>query len=162
MKQQQNLTRCCTGAASVMAWEAARGKISFCFCAVSPFLEVSPSYYNTAPRCHQLRFHAALRYPEEAGIRGRLSGPMQHAAKLRWELSVDLRNENWAIRNGFSGPAPVLASFNMRSAVGRADVASYSSARLGWSIGGELFRTATFAALCPEDNFDASDTRQRL
>ena len=109
----------------------------FLFLRGAPFLQVSPSYYNL--RRDAINFDSMLRFDtQKRRAFAELSGPMEHGAKLRWELSADLRNENWAIRNGFAGPAPVLGSFNMRSAVGRADVAWSSSARFGWSVGGEV------------------------
>ena len=71
-------------------------------------------------------------------IFAQFSGPFEHSAWLRWELTTDLRGENWAVRNGFIGPAPILASFNMRSERLVFDLASYASERFGWTVGAEL------------------------
>ncbi len=66
------------------------------------------------------------------------SGPYERSAMNRWNLTADLRNENWAIRSGFEGPAPVLAGFNMRTARTTAEFASQFSDRFEWLAGAEL------------------------
>jgi hypothetical protein len=71
-------------------------------------------------------------------IFAQFSGPFQRSAKLRWELGTDLRNENWAIRDGFTGPVPVLASFNMRHEAATFNLASFTSPGFSWSAGAEL------------------------
>jgi tetratricopeptide (TPR) repeat protein len=111
-----------------------------------PFQQVSPSYYNL--RGEAINFDSVVRWDaQKRRIAAEFSGPLRHNAKLRWEMTTDLRNENWAVRNGFTGPAPVLASFNMRTAVGGVDVASYASGRYGWRAGAEVshrdFRSAS-------------------
>jgi hypothetical protein len=67
-----------------------------------------------------------------------LSGPFEHSAKFRWDLGADLRNENWDVRNGFTGPAPVLASFNMRHEAATFDLASHATDPFAWAAGAEL------------------------
>ena len=42
------------------------------------------------------------------------------------------------MRNGFTGPAPVLARLNLRHEAGSFDLASYASDRLQWSAGAEV------------------------
>jgi tetratricopeptide (TPR) repeat protein len=43
-----------------------------------------------------------------------VSGPLRRNPRWRYRVAVDLRNENWAIRESFTGPAPTLASLNLR------------------------------------------------
>lgn len=67
-----------------------------------------------------------------------VSAPFEHSAKYRDKFVTDLRNENWALRNGFTGVAPVLASLNLRRAGGSFDLASHASDRLHWNAGAEI------------------------
>ena len=67
-----------------------------------------------------------------------LSGPLRGNPKRRYSLSVDLRNENWDIRNSFQGPSPLLGSLNLRRESASAQVTSFVSGRWSWSTGLEL------------------------
>jgi len=102
-----------------------------------PFQEVNPSYYNL--RREAINFTSMVRWDaQKRRIAAELSGPFEGSAKIRWQVATDLRNENWNLRNGFTGPAPVLASFNLRDERLRFDLASYASDRLGWTLGAEV------------------------
>lgn len=102
-----------------------------------PFQEVNPSYYNFHRRA--INFTSMFRWDaQKRRIALDLSGPFERSAKVRWQLSTDLRNENWAIRNGFAGPAPVLAAFNLRNERLSFNLTSHASDRLGWSAGAEV------------------------
>lgn len=119
-----------------------------------PFQQVNPAYYNF--RRHAINFDSMFRWDaQKRRIFAQLSGPFQGGARYRWDFIADLRNENWALRNSFTGPAPVLASFNMRRESGAFQLASYASGRINWSVGAQLshrdFRTvAPGAALTPQ------------
>jgi tetratricopeptide (TPR) repeat protein len=67
-----------------------------------------------------------------------LSGPLRGNPKRRYFLNVDLRNENWDIRDSFQGPSPLLGSLNLRRESGSAQVTSIVSGRWSWSTGLEL------------------------
>lgn len=67
-----------------------------------------------------------------------LSGPLHQNPKRRFQLSVDLRNENWDIRSSFTGSAQLLGSLNLRRQVASADITSFNSGRWGWSAGAEF------------------------
>ncbi len=67
-----------------------------------------------------------------------LSAPLNHLPWWRWQIGADLRNENWAIRRSFTGAAPVLASLNLERESFNATLTSLSTARLQWTLGGEL------------------------
>ncbi len=102
-----------------------------------PFEEVEPGLWNL--RREAINLNSMLRWDKEKRRAfAQLSGPWQGGAKVRWEWGTDLRNENWAIRNSFTGLAPVLASFNMRTEKGRFDFASYASGNFGWRVGAEV------------------------
>lgn len=101
------------------------------------FQEVNPGYDNF----HRDAINLAAMFRWDAQKRriyAQLSGPFEHGAKYRWNFALDLRDENWAIRNGFAGPAPVLASFNMRTEAAGFYLASHASGRWNWSAGGQL------------------------
>jgi len=99
-----------------------------------PFQEVNPQFYNFHRQA--INFDSMYRWDaQKRRIFAQFSGPFEHSANYRWNLATDLRNENWAIRNG---PAPVLASFNMRHETAAFDLASYASDRFKWSAGAEL------------------------
>jgi hypothetical protein len=55
---------------------------------------------------------------EKRRARAEIEFPL--AGKPQWQLQAgtDLRNENWALRNSFSGPAPLLGAMNLKREVG--------------------------------------------
>jgi len=101
------------------------------------FQQVSPSYFNLHGEA--VNFTSMVRWDaQKRRIAAHLSGPFERSAKDRWQITADLRNENWAVRNGSSEPAPVLASFNMRDEKLALDLASFASDRFGWTVGAEV------------------------
>ncbi len=123
-----------------------------------PFQGVEPGFYNW--RRQAINFDSLVRWDaQKRRIFGQLSGPWEHGAKYRWALATDLRNENWAVRNGFAGPAPVLASFNMRTEKAGFDLTSYASGRVGWMAGAAVshrdFRSAEAGAVLTPAMLDA-------
>jgi hypothetical protein len=84
-----------------------------------------------------------------------LSAPLQNNPKWRYYVGIDLRNENWDIRNSFVGPAPLLGALNLRREAGGARIESFNSGRWGWSAGVEFshrdYRSVVMrSALTPE------------
>ncbi len=114
------------------------------------FKEVDPGFYNFHREA--INFVSLLRWDaQKRRIFVQTSGPFEHGATYRWELTTDLRNENWAVRDGFAGPAPVLAGFNMRHEMAAFDLAYRGSGRVWWSAGAEAshrdFRNASSGAV---------------
>ncbi len=109
----------------------------FLFLRELPFQGVDPEFYNLH---HQaINFVSMFRWDaQKRRIVAQFSGPFQHGAKYRYELFTDLRNENWVLRNSFTGPAPALASLNLRYQIVALDLASYASARVRWSAGAQV------------------------
>jgi tetratricopeptide (TPR) repeat protein len=66
------------------------------------------------------------------------SSPLQANPKYRWQLGVDLRNENWAIVPSFKGPAPLLGALNLRTQTASGGFSSFNSGRWDWSLGAEV------------------------
>ncbi len=103
----------------------------------APFQAIHADYYNA--RRHAINFTSMYRWDEnKRRVLAELSGPLDRRAHFRYEVGLDLRNENWAVRDGFSGPAPVLASLNLRREAGSVAVRSDRSDRLSWRMGGEV------------------------
>ena len=102
-----------------------------------PFQEVNPSYFNL--KREAINFTSMFRWDaQKRRIAADFSGPFGRSAKDRWQITADLRDENWAIRNGSSGPAPVLAGFNMRDERLDFGLASHAADRLRWTVAAEV------------------------
>jgi len=67
-----------------------------------------------------------------------LSGPLRANPKWRYRVGLDLRNENWDIRESFAGTSPSLGSLNLRREAGGASIESFNSGRWGWGAGFEF------------------------
>ncbi|MDE3106292.1 MAG: tetratricopeptide repeat protein [Acidobacteriota bacterium] len=113
-----------------------KGEALFQFLRGLPFQSVEPEYDNLHHEA--INVVSLFRWdPQKRRILAQLSGPFEHSAKYRYELGTDLRNENWALRNSFTGPAPTLGSLNLRREALAFDLASYASNRMRWSAGAE-------------------------
>jgi len=112
-----------------------------------PFQEVNPAYFNF--RGQAININSMFRWDaQKRRVFAEISGPFEQSAKHRWNFTSDLRDENWALRNGFAGPAPVLASFKMRTAVGGFNLASFASDRFTWLAGAD-FSYRDFRSIVP-------------
>ncbi len=110
---------------------------TFLFFQGLPFQEVNPQFYNL--HGHAINFVSMLRWDaQKRRIFAQASGPFEVGASHRWELVTDNREESWAVRNGFTGYAPVLASFKMRHEMVDFHLLAWPSARLDWSVGAEI------------------------
>lgn len=67
-----------------------------------------------------------------------LSSPLERNPKYRYQLGLDLRQENWDIRSSFAGSAPLLGASNLRRQAVSGGITSFNSGRWGWSMGAEL------------------------
>jgi hypothetical protein len=119
-----------------------------------PFQGVAPEYDNA--RQEAINFNSLFRWDaQKRRVRAEVSTPFEHRAADRLDLSVDLRDENWAVRDGFTGNAPVLASLNLRREAGAFSIASFARDRFRWKLGAEIshrdFRSvAAGSVLTPE------------
>jgi tetratricopeptide (TPR) repeat protein len=103
----------------------------------APYQTIYPAYYNLGNSAvnvvSMLRWDAQKRRASMT-----LSGPLRSNPKWRYSVGLDLRNENWAVRDSFTGPAPVLGYLNLRREMASAQIASFNSGRWGWSAGAEF------------------------
>ncbi len=120
----------------------------------APYETVYPSYRNIGRAA--MNFDALVRFDaQKRRAWGELSAPLQALPQWRWQVSTDLRNENWAIRRSFTGDAPVLGSLNLEREAVDATLTSLASGSWQWTAGGELshrnFRSVMpGSALTPE------------
>ena len=102
-----------------------------------PFQQVNPGFYNL--RRQAINLQSMLRWDtQKRRLLVQASGPFEGGARYRWNLAADLRNENWVLRDSFTGPAPALGSLNLRREAGAFDLSSYASSRLQWLAGAEI------------------------
>ena len=98
---------------------------------------IYPAYYNLEKSAVNLT--SLIRWdPQKRRFNASISGPLHLNPRRRWRVGVDLRNENWDIRNSFTGPSPSLSALNLRREAGEASIESINSGRWGWSAGFEL------------------------
>lgn len=101
-----------------------------------PYETIYPRYYNIRRSAENVQ--SLLRWDKEkrrAWVS--LSAPLRDLPENRWTIDADIRDENWAIRSAFAGPAPVLAALNIETQRATASVTSFPSGRLQWSLGGQ-------------------------
>jgi tetratricopeptide (TPR) repeat protein len=99
-----------------------------------PYETIYPSYYDIGRSA--MNVQSLLRWDKEKRrVWLSLSAPLRDLPQNRWNLSADIRDENWAIRSSFAGTAPVLGSLNLKSQTGTASLTSFPSGRLQWSLG---------------------------
>lgn len=102
-----------------------------------PFQEIDPEYYNLKGRA--INIVSLARWdPDKRRLLVSLSAPLFSAPEWRYNIGLDVRNENWEIRNGFTGPAPVLAALNLRREAVSAEIERLVGWRWGWSLGVEI------------------------
>lgn len=102
-----------------------------------PFQEIDPEYDNLHGQAVNLR--ARIRWDaEKRRVFAEAGGPWMHSATRRYAFTLDLRNENWALRESFAGPAPVQAGLNLRRAVGAATIGSDARDRFRWRVGAKV------------------------
>ncbi len=96
-----------------------------------------PEYFNAGR--HARNINALVRWDAQKRRLGlSYSSPLEHNPKYRYQLGVDLRNENWMIVPSFEGPAPLLGALNLQTQVVSGGISSFSSGRWDWSLGAEI------------------------
>jgi tetratricopeptide (TPR) repeat protein len=102
-----------------------------------PYQTIYPEYFNIGG--HAMNFSSLLRWDaQKRRVSASLSSPLENNPKYRYQLGLDLRNENWDIRRSFTGPAPLLGSLNLRREAVEGSITGFSSGRWGWSTGAEF------------------------
>ena len=102
-----------------------------------PYETLYPRYTNTGRSA--MNVDSLLRWdPQKRRTWLSLSAPLHDLPQWRWDLSADWRNESWAIRRSFTGPAPLLGSLHLERELAAANFTGMPVGRLRWSLDGEL------------------------
>jgi tetratricopeptide (TPR) repeat protein len=101
-----------------------------------PFQTIHPEFYNIGGRA--INFVSLYRWDaQKRRIWTNLSGPFSKDPKWRYQLDLDLRDENWDIRDS-SDDAALLGGLKLRKQAFAAGVSSFVNGRWNWSTGVEL------------------------
>lgn len=101
-----------------------------------PFQTIYPEFYNIRGRA--INSVSLYRWDaQKRRIWTNLSGPFSEDPKWRYQLDLDLRDENWDIRDS-SDDAALLGGLKLRKQVFAAGVTSFVNSRWNWSTGVEL------------------------
>lgn len=100
-----------------------------------PFQTIHPEFFNIDRQA--INFVSLARWdPQKRRLWANLSGPLHGDPKWRYRFDLDLRNENWDLRD--SAGADSLGRLNVRKQAFAAGVTSVVSGRWDWSTGVEL------------------------
>lgn len=119
-----------------------------------PFENVRLEYNNL--HGNAINLSAFYRWDaQKRRVEAEISAPFERRAELRTRAALELRDENWIVRDSFTGAAPALGSTNLRREAVDLSLASFARERLRWSAGVELshrdFRSVDLgSALTPE------------
>jgi len=117
------------------------------------FQELTPEYDNLNGSA--INIGASGRWDvNKRRYQASISGPLWQMPEWRYWVRVGARNENWDMRQGFTGPAPILAALNLRREEGALEIERVGW-RWRWRLGIELShrdeRNVVFpTALSPE------------
>jgi len=102
-----------------------------------PWQSINPEFYNLRHRA--INFLSMWRWDaEKRRVFAFLAAPSGSKPGREYAINLDLRGENWNIRDSFSGPAPLLGSLNLRREAIGAQFAYIVSGRWNWSAAAEL------------------------
>jgi len=98
---------------------------------------IYPEYFNMGGAA--INVTSLVRWDaQKRRLSAEVSAPLRANPRRRYRFGLDLRNENWDIRESFTGPSPSLGSLNMRREVFGGGIDSFNSGRWGWSAGAEF------------------------
>jgi len=101
-----------------------------------PFQTVSPEYYNIGGRATNIV--SLIRWDaQKRRFWANLSSPLSGNPKRRYSLDLDLRDENWEVRD-FSHGATQPVGLKLQKEAIAASVTSFESGRWNWSTGVEV------------------------
>lgn len=102
-----------------------------------PYETIYPGYYDIGRSAMNVR--SLLRWDKQKRrVWVALQAPLRDLPQHRWNLEVDARNENWAVRPSFTGNAPVLGSLNMERQAATASMDAFTTGRFQWALGAEF------------------------
>jgi tetratricopeptide (TPR) repeat protein len=102
-----------------------------------PFQTIHPEFFNVRRRA--INSVSLFRWDDQKRrFWTNLSGPFSGDPKWRYQLDLDLRNENWDLRDSFTGSAPLLGRLNLRKQAIAVGLTSIVNGRWDWSNEVEL------------------------
>jgi tetratricopeptide (TPR) repeat protein len=102
-----------------------------------PYQTIYPEYFNIGGEARN--FSSLVRWDaQKRRVAASFSSPLEGNPRYRYELNLDLRNENWEVRPAFTGPSPLLGALNLRREAFGAGIRAFDSGRWGWSTGAEF------------------------
>lgn len=113
-------------------WEALLGTFGRAF-----YQTISPEYYNAGGTATNIS--SLWRWDsEKRRIEAAVSTPLRRNPQWRFRSAIDLRNENWDVRNFSNLPVATLGFLNMRRSAGSADITSFKNGKFVWTLGAEI------------------------
>jgi tetratricopeptide (TPR) repeat protein len=101
------------------------------------FQEVTPEYDNLQGSA--LNILTLARWDQnKRRYQATVSGPLWQMPQWRYWISAGMRNENWDLRDRFTGPSPSLAAFNLRREEVAGEIERLVGWRWHWKVGLEL------------------------
>jgi tetratricopeptide (TPR) repeat protein len=90
-------------------------------------------------RDQAINFNSLYRWDaQKRRVTAELSSPLRLDPKRRIAVGIDLRGENWDIRQSSARTAPLLGSFNMRREAANLQLSTFQSGRWNWKAGVEF------------------------
>jgi len=98
---------------------------------------IYPEYFNI--RGSATNITSLVRWDaQKRRLAAEFAAPLHANPRWRYRIGFDLRNEDWDIRQSFTGPSPSLGALNLRREAVYAEIDSYNSGRWGWSAAGDF------------------------
>jgi tetratricopeptide (TPR) repeat protein len=98
---------------------------------------IYPEYFNIGGSA--INITSLVRWDaQKRRIAAGISAPLHANPRWRYRVGFDLRNENWDIRQSFTGPSPSLGFLNLRRETVFAAIDSFNSGGWGWSASAEF------------------------
>jgi tetratricopeptide (TPR) repeat protein len=102
-----------------------------------PYATIYPGYFNIGGSA--ANFDSLVRWDaQKRRVWISFSEPLHNLPQWRLQVAADGRDENWAIRNSFTGTAQVRGSFKLKRELASGTITSIRSGRFGWTSGAEL------------------------
>jgi hypothetical protein len=113
---------------------------------------IYPEYFNIGGGAVNLT--SLLRWDDQKRrLAAEVSAPLHANPRWRSRIGLDLRNENWDIRESFTGTSPSLGFLNLRREAVSGAIESINTGCWGWSAGAEFshrdYRSVTSGATLP-------------
>jgi hypothetical protein len=98
---------------------------------------IYPEYFNAARSA--INVTSLVRWDEQKRrLKADLSAPLRGDPRYRYRVGLDMRDEDWDLRQSFKGPAPSLGALDLRRSAVSGEITSFAGAGWSWSSGAEF------------------------